>query len=309
MTLRVRSQIAWFLTASIIFLGTVGVSAQESLTAARDLYAAAAYEEALDVLNRLRARDRSQNDNRTIEQYRAFCLLALGRSDEAERAIEAVVAAEPLYAPSTSEVSPRVRAAFTDVRRRMLPMIVQQKYTQAKAAFDRKEFGTAATEFKQVLDVFADPDLGAAGTRPPLADLRTLSMGFHELSVTASAPPPPALPPPAPTPQPTVVVPPPAPVTGQIYGATDGTVVPPIAIRQTLPSHTRPRTVTARGLLEIVIDERGLVESAIMRLPVDPLYDKTAVSAAKSWRYTPATLSGVPVKFRKVIQISLEPQR
>jgi hypothetical protein len=58
-----------------------------------------------------------------------------------------------------------------------------------------------------------------------------------------------------------------------------------------------------------VIDERGEVESAVMRLPVDPSYDRTAVNAAKSWRYTPATLSGVPVKFRKVIQISLEPQR
>lgn len=306
MTLRARPQIAWFLTGCIVFLGTVRVSAQETLTAARDLYAAAAYEEALDVLNRLRARDRSETDNRSIEQYRAFCLLALGRADEAERAIEAVVAAEPSYSPSTSEVSPRVRAAFTDVRRRMLPTIVQQKYAKAKAAFDRKEFGTAATEFKHLLDVFADPDLGAAANRPPLADLRTLSVGFHELSVTASAPPPPAPAQPLPAPQ-TIVVPPPAPVNGQIYGATDGTVVPPIAIRQTLPAHTRPRAVTARGLLEVVIDERGMVESAIMRLPVDPLYDKTAVSATKSWRYTPATLSGVPVKFRKVIQISLEP--
>jgi tetratricopeptide (TPR) repeat protein len=223
MTLCVRRRIAWYLAALAVLLGAVPVHAQESLNAARDLYAAAAYEDALDVLNRLRARDRSERDSRVIEQYRAFCLLALGRSEEAERAIEAVVAAEPSYSPSTSEVSPRVRAAFTDVRRRMLPTIVQQKYVQAKAAFDRKEFDHAAAQFQQVLAVFADPDLGAAATRPPLSDLRTLSAGFHELSVSAASPPPPLpTPPPA---QQTIVVPPPAPVSGQIYGPTDGTVV------------------------------------------------------------------------------------
>jgi tetratricopeptide (TPR) repeat protein len=297
---------AWFLTAGLLLLGAVPVGAQESLNAARDLYAAAAYEDALDVLNRLRGRDRSENDSRTIEQYRAFCLLALGRGEEAERAIEAVVAAEPFYSPSTTEVSPRIRSAFTDVRRRMLPLIVQQKYAQAKASFDRKEFDSASDQFKRVLDIFNDPDLGSAANRAPLSDLLTLSVGFHELAVSAATPPPPPTPP---APPPPVVVPPPSPVAGQIYGSSDGTVVPPIAIRQTLPPHTRPRSDAAKGLLEVVIDERGEVESAVMRLPVDPSYDRTAVNAAKSWRYTPATLSGVPVKFRKVIQISLEPQR
>jgi hypothetical protein len=303
---------AWFLTGSLLLLGAVPVSAQDSLNAARDLYAGAAYEDALDVLNRLRARDRSESDSRTIEQYRAFCLLALGRGEEADRAIEAVVTAEPSYSPSTTEVSPRIRSAFTDVRRRMLPLIVQQKYAQAKAAFDRREYDSASNQFKKVLDIFHDPDLGSAANRPPLSDLLTLSVGFHELSVSSATPPsaPAPLAPPAPAPAPAaVVVPPPAPVLGQIYGSSDGTVVPPIAIRQALPPHTRPRTETARGLLEVVIDERGVVESAVMRLPVDPSYDRTAVNAAKSWRYTPATLSGVPVKFRKVIQISLEPQR
>ena len=190
MNRQVRRRLAWCLTGALILLGAIPVGAQESLGAARDLYAAAAYEDALDVLNRLRGRDRSEGDHRTIEQYRAFCLLALGRAEEAERAIEAVVAAEPSYSPSTTEVSPRIRSAFTDVRRRMLPAIVQQKYAQAKAAFDRKEFDAAADQFKNVLAVFNDPDLGSAGNRPPLSDLLTLSVGFHELAVSAATPPP-----------------------------------------------------------------------------------------------------------------------
>ncbi len=227
MNRQVRRRLAWCLTGALVLLGAIPVGAQESLGAARDLYAAAAYEDALDVLNRLRGRDRAEGDHRTIEQYRAFCLLALGRGEEAERAIEAVVAAEPSYSPSTTEVSPRIRSAFTDVRRRMLPAIVQQKYAQAKAAFDRKEFDAAADQFKSVLAVFNDPDLGSAGNRPPLSDLLTLSVGFHELAVSAATPPP--APPP---PQQAVVVPPPMPVAGQIYGPADGTVAPPIAIRQ-----------------------------------------------------------------------------
>jgi len=48
-----------------------------------------------------------------------------------------VVTAEPTYLPTDSDASPRVRSAFTTVRRRMLPAIIQQQYGQAKAAFDR----------------------------------------------------------------------------------------------------------------------------------------------------------------------------
>ena len=118
------------------------------LTAARDLYASAAYDDALSVLNRLRASDHPANQSSAIEQYRAFCLLALGRPADAEQAIEAAVTAEPSYHPSDSEVSPRGRTAFTTVRRRMLPVIIQQRYAQAKAAFDKKDFAAAADGFR-----------------------------------------------------------------------------------------------------------------------------------------------------------------
>ena len=99
----------------------------DNLGAARDLYASAAYDDALAVLNRLRSAAHPPSQARTIEQYRAFCLLALGRSAEAQTAIEAVVVANPLYVPSSADVSPRVRAAFSEVRRRLLPGLVQQQ--------------------------------------------------------------------------------------------------------------------------------------------------------------------------------------
>src|SRR5262249_44001633 len=150
---------------------------QDSIAAARDLYASAAYEDALAVLNRLPGSGRPADEARAIEQYRAFCLLALGRTSEAERAIETVVAAEPMYRPTT-DLPRRVRAAFSDARRRVLPTIIQQRYSEAKAAFDRKEFATAADGFKQVLETMNDPDAAATANQPPLSDLKMLALGF-----------------------------------------------------------------------------------------------------------------------------------
>lgn len=298
-----RRASAWGLAAAIVVMTSGVVSSQDPLTVARDLYAAAAYEDALALLNRLRAPDRGADESRAIEQYRAFCLLALGRADEAERAIEAIVVVEPLYRPADADVSPRVRSVFSEVRRRMLPAIVQKTYGQAKAAFDRKEFADAAEGFKQALNVLADPDVTPAADRSPLSDLRTLAAGFYELSAASVVrlPPPP---PPQPEPAPPLV-----PAMPLIYSAGDANVVPPAIVRQSLPPYPSTSVPVGQGIIEVVVDETGAVESANMRMPVGAMYDKLALAATKTWRYKPATLNGVPVKFRKMIQISLEPQR
>ena len=173
----------------IVLAAPVAARADDSLATARELYAAAAYEDALAMLDRLRTPADVPDLGRTIAQYRAFCLFALGRTAEAEHAIETVVATEPSFQPTDADASPRVRAAFGDVRRRVLPGIIQQKYGLAKAAFDRKEFA-AADGFKVVAEMLDDPDVRDASKTPPLSDLRTLAAGFRELSVTAAAPPP-----------------------------------------------------------------------------------------------------------------------
>ena len=296
-------RLARALAASILLLAVTGdrerLTAQDSLTMARDLYASAAYEDALAVLNRLKSSDHSVDDGRAIDQYRAFCLLALGRADEAERAIEAVVAAQPSYHPSESEVSPRLRSLFTDVRRRMLPAIIQDRYAQAKAAYDRKDYAAAAQGFKVTLEMMADPDLAAAANQSPLSDLRTLAQGFYELSAKAASPPPPP-------PQPQVVVQQPI---VRIYSADDVNVVPPLALRQVFPPFPARMVPPGQGVVEVVVDETGIVESAALRQPVNPQYDAIVLGAAKTWLYKPATLDGVPVKYRKMIQVVLRPTR
>jgi hypothetical protein len=283
-----------------------GAAAQDSVDAARELYAAAAYEDALAVLNRLHPADRPAIEARSIEQYRAFCLLALGRGPEAERAIAAVVTGEPLYQPRQSEVSPRVLSMFTDVRRRMLPGIVQQRYADAKAAYDRKEFAAASAGFKEVLTMLADPDLAGAVNQPPLVDIKTLAAGFQDLASNAAAPPPPPV---------VVAAPPPLPPVparadpNRIYGVADSNVVPPVVVRQELPPYPTVVTAAMQGAMDIVIDETGSVMATSMRTPVNPLYDSHALAAARSWRYRPAMLNGAPVKYRKTIQIAITANR
>jgi TonB family protein len=275
------------------------------LGAARDLYASARYDEALTVLNSLRGND--QADRKSVEQYRSLCLLALGRAQEAESAIAEVVTADPTYRPGESEASPRVRATFTEVRRRLLPEIATGRYQMAKSTYDRREWAAAEQQFRLALALIDDPDTGGR-----LTDLRVLAVGFLELSAKAAAPPPP--PPPAPAPEPKAAaapVTPPAPATpepGRVYGLDDNGVIAVGVVRQEIPQV--PANIIAmakpRGLLEVVVDEQGRVVSMAMRSSIHPTYDSQLLAAARDWKYQPATFNGHPVKFRKLIQIAVK---
>lgn len=270
------------------------------LNTAKDLYASARYDEALSVLNGLRIGDSA--DRRAIEQYRSLCLLALGRASEAESAIAAVVKEDPTYRPGDSE-SPRVRATFAEVRKRLLPEITTTRYQIAKLAYDRRDWASAESQFRTVLALIDDPENNVAR----LGDLRVLAAGFLELSIRAAAPPP-AEPKPA---APTVAPPPPAaagPEPGKIYSAEDTSVTAPIVVTQNIPG-IPPNLIALsrkRGLLEVVIDELGRVIGMSMRGSIHPGYDAQVLMAARDWKYKPATLNGKPVKFRRLISINVQ---
>ena len=295
-----------FACVVMVLAGAPRVYAQAPLDVARDLYATADYEKALTLLDDLIARNQAGQKRDEVDLYRALCFLALGRRDDADRAVETIVQRDPLYR-APNDIAPRMRTAFGEAKKRLLPGIIQQHYNVAKAAFDNKDFGVAGEGFQRVLDALNDPDMKHAASQSPLSDLKTLASGFRDLSVQAVPAPPPvaayvALPPPVPQQQ--------KPAVAKIYTGTEPGVIPPVVIVQEFPKF--PGRVPSGGIagaVEIVIDQNGSVESATMQTPVLSGYDDIVVNAARNWRYQPARVNGQPVKFRKSIRITVVPER
>jgi protein TonB len=272
----------------------------------------AAYDDALVVLDRIHE-SAPPSESSEIASYQVFCLLALGRSDDAQKAIVALVKSDPLYRPSAAISSPRMRAAFDAVRRPLLPQIVQDTYDSAKTAYDRGESLAAVAAFDRVIALLDDPAMAEAAN---MADLRRLAIGFRDLSKAALAPP--VRPAPASAPDPAPVTPPPAavatpepPAAARIYGAQDADVVPPTVVSRPTPPW-RPRNdvekaLEFRGVLEVVVDEGGDVAGATLVKNVHPAYDRELVARARGWKFRPATRSGTPVKYRMAIEIRLGP--
>ena len=285
------------LALSIVVCTPAIAGAQDALSRAKGHYASAEYEEALQLLETLKGK----TPNTEAAAYQVFCLVALGRRDEARIEIEKIVRVDPLFRPSESEVSPRIRAFFDDVRKPLLPEVTRQSYAKGKAAFDRKEWAPALADFNRVialLDELGNADQG-------VADLRTLASGFRDLARAALAPPP--APKPTPTPTPT---PPPAPPEPAVYGEEHADVNRPVALSKRLPEW-RPTIAEEHsgaiftGTLELVISERGKVLSVSLTKKVHPRFDGPLVEAAKGWTFQPATKNGKPVKYRYTVLIRL----
>ena len=103
--------------------------------------------------------------------------------------------------------------------------------------------------------------------------------------------------------------PPPPPAPGgepRLHPARIASVIPPNIINQSLPVFQGAVFAPRYGMLEVLISETGDVESAVMTQSVTMAYDRMAIAAAKKWRFTPASVNGVPVKFRKSVQVTIK---
>ena len=305
-------------------LGLTAVStraqSQPSLSKAKELYAAANYDEALSMLNELgtiiiaeggAVVGSPSEEAASVALYRVLCLVAVGRSAEVDLAIDRLVSQHPLYRPPSDELSPRVRTAVNSARLRVLPTLVQKRYDESRSHYDRGEFAAASAGFKWVLTALADPDLANLAGQAPLADIKTLAGGFAGLAEKALAPPPP---PPVPVVTAAAVAaaapaPPAKPARDltRVFTADDADVTAPVKIQQTMPRFPNALREPVSGVIDVVIDPTGKVESARIIDPVHLYYDGLLVTAAKRWQYQPATLDGIPVRFSKRIQVALNP--
>jgi TonB family protein len=293
----------WALAACVLFAVPASAAAQDALTRAKGLYASAEYEEALQLFESLNGRTPSTE----VSAYHVFCLVALGRSTEARAAIQAIVRQDPLFRPSEAQASPRVRGFYEDVRRPLLPEVARQLYANAKSAYDSKNWEPALADFDRVISLVDE----IAETEPGLNDLRTLALGFRDLTKAALAPPPP--PPPAPEP----VAPPPTPVTvktsvpaePQVYGVDNLDVKKPMVLSQPMPAW-RPATPTEEkmrftGAVELLINEDGKVMSVKLIESVHPRFDAALLELAQTWTFRPAVKDGKPVMYRYAVGVTL----
>jgi TonB family protein len=301
-------------------VGLVGaVAAQDPLGAARDLYASASYEEALVMLTGLHDESASATIVEQADEYRAFCLFALGRNAEAQKVAEGLISKNPMLQLDRADASPRITAMFTDVRRTLLPALVRERYKIARTALDSKDFVDAEPAFVQVRAMLEEADKLKVSD-PTLPDMRLLVDGFLDLTRSsqasiaksqagiAKAVPQPDLPVAA-TAGPLLAQ---APSAGrQVYDISASDVSAPTVVVQDVPAVPRSLVAFLQSgrttiMLDVLIDERGQVESATVRNSRYPTYDGPLLQAARNWRYMPALKDGKPVKYLRTISIVLQ---
>jgi len=153
----------------------------DRLAGVKALFAAADYEAAMIVLS---TDDVASSPG--ADQYRALCLLALGRLDDVDRLLETLIRRDPTFNMSVAEVTPRMIALFRQTRQRLLPGILDDRLQAAKTSFEQGRHAEAAVQFRALLTLLADEDVSGEG--PPVSrDMRRVAEGFLNLSTKAVA--------------------------------------------------------------------------------------------------------------------------
>jgi protein TonB len=318
-------------TVAIAMVMAAPAAGQETLQHVKELYASAAYEDALGVLSRLQ----SPEQRLEIERYRVYCLIALDRPAEAEKAILGILSEDPLYSPE--DAAPRVVDLFKRVKRQAAPQIARSLYAEGKAAMARKDQDRATRKFEQLLLVTDDSEIKSDTL---ISELRLLASGFLDLaraSAAADAAKPTATSGMASGPAPSQGQPPiasQAPIPGspnpaqaaQVPGngaarntavpsaapSSGAAVTPPVPLRQDLPRwvpyDNTTRQTEYKGAIRVTIAADGKVQAAEIIAPTDRTYDRQLLNAARSWQYEPARRDGVPIASEKIVAIHLRPR-
>lgn len=285
----------------LVFCVSSSAVAQVTEVDFKALYAAAEYDKALEVIASL--------DSIESQQYKALCLLALGRSADASTAIEMLVNAAPTFTPSPDDAPPRFVELVAKTRQKLLPTIARRVFAEGREQYTAKQNDAAIKQFSLVLALLKDPAFTDANAKQ---DLETLATGFSDLAKAATAPvkviaaaPEPVPPVPSPSSSPSASGPPvPTP-------PTPPKVVPPVALVQTVPPMPTDiaSRVGAKLVLVVQIDAAGRVTAANIKESAHPRYDRLVALATRDWRYTPATLNGLAIASEQIVTIQPQPTR
>jgi tetratricopeptide (TPR) repeat protein len=276
---------------AIVLTGAAGsAQAQDSLELrVRNLYASAEYDQALSAIG--------EAQDPAAQQYRALCLLALGRQADAEAALERLIAAAPEFTLSAEDMPPRFVAMFAEQRREIVPGVVRKLFAEARDDYRAKAYDRALPQFKKVLALSSDAEVRDA---EGLDDLRLLAESFIEIAAASGSPKP-------------EVAASASPAAASPAAAAPAVRRPtlPITIRQEMPPWPSgiPVRTALSGSVRVRINSSGRVTSATMVRPIEPRYDARVLAATHFWEYKPATDNGVPVEGESVVEININPTR
>ena len=278
--------------SAVVLSGTFAFAqAQDPLELrVRDLYASAEYDQALSLIG--------EAQDPAAQQYRALCLLALGRQADAETAIERLIASAPEFTLSAEDMPPRFVAMFAEQRREIVPGVVRKLFAEARDDYRAKAYDRALPQFKKVLALSSDAEVRDA---EGLDDLRLLAESFIEIATASESP----------KPKVAASAAPAAAAPGAPAAAAVRRPTLPVAIRQEMPPW--PSSVPVRpglsGSVRVKISSSGRVTSATMVRNIEPRYDGRVLAATHFWEYKPATDNGVPVDSESIVEITINPTR
>jgi TonB family protein len=272
--------VSGLLAAGLLMAQLATPPAAPELDSVKQLYAAASYDEALTRLSTLEGRV----DPNQLDHYRALSLLGLGRAAEAEQALERIVLRAPEFHIEASEASPAFLSRFVAVRKRALPIAANRMYARARTSYDVKDFAAAIDGIEHLLKLLR----AERSTDTTLAELQQTAEGFLRLARAELAA-----------------------ANRRVYTSLDLDVTPPVELERNIPAWNPPPQYGwrwFRGVVEVVVDERGGVESARLAQSLADFYDAGLLEAARGWRFEPAKRNGEPVKYRKRVEITMRSQ-
>jgi hypothetical protein len=308
---------SWVAAVCILMALSLRASAagpDPELDRAQLLYESAEYIEALQELDVYERGDRTLEQKQTARWYRALCLIALERTDDAQRTLQDFVKADPTASPG-QDVPPRISAMLLGVRQQIAPGLVRDAYARAQASVRSGQQTEALDLLTTVLTLIDDQSLRLSAD-PAFVSLRA---DAENLQARASA-------------QVPAVAPPPAPPTTTSSATTGGAatagsaaataaappprkapfVFPPVrpyvparAVWQPFPP-LAPGAYVSGGELAIEVGVNGSVTSARVTVSISPAYDELLVrTALTEWIFMPAMRDGGPVPSSLRIPVSV----
>ena len=95
-------------------------------------------------------------------------------------------------------------------------------------------------------------------------------------------------------------------VSAELFDSRNVDVTPPATVRLQLPTVADNAAWNEEaGVVEAIVSARGDVERVKLLSPPESVHQAMILSAIKTWRFRPAELHGLPVRYRQLIQVAI----